>query len=95
LEQIAINKRGATLRLSEAELRLLKNTLNEVTNGVRINEVEFQTRLNGSRTDVRQLLTEVGGTYRTWRDGDDQSRDIGGAGAIGPASGKAYFDELD
>ena len=95
MERIAIDIRGATLRLNGTELRLVKNTLNEVTNGVHINDVEFQARLNGSRADARQLLTEVGDTYRAWRDGNDQSLDIDGSQAIRPIGGKAYFDELD
>jgi hypothetical protein len=41
----------------------VNNALNEIANGVDISDSEFQARLGESRSDVRQLLTEVGDVY--------------------------------
>jgi hypothetical protein len=67
MEQIAADTEGATIRLSKSELSVVNNALNEVANGVDISDVEFQTRLGQSRSDVRQLLTEVGDVYGALR----------------------------
>jgi hypothetical protein len=63
MERVAVDTEGATIRLSRSELGLVNNALNEVANGVDISDSEFQTRLGESRSDVRQLLTEVGDVY--------------------------------
>jgi hypothetical protein len=63
MERVAIDADGVTIRLSEPELRMIKNALNEIANGVDISDSEFQTRLGESRSIVRQLLTEVGDAY--------------------------------
>jgi len=44
------------LDVSEAELLLLNNALNEVCNGVHLDEAEFSTRLGVSRDEARRLL---------------------------------------
>ncbi len=64
MEQITVDTEGVTIRLSKAELGLVNNALNEVANGVEIADSEFRTRLGESRSDVRQLLAEVGDAYR-------------------------------
>lgn len=63
MERVVVDTEGATIRLSRSELGLVNNALNEVANGVDISDSEFQTRLGESRSDVRQLLTEVGDVY--------------------------------
>jgi hypothetical protein len=60
MERVATDPDGITIHLSSAELVLVNNALNEVANGIGISDSEFQTRLGGSRTKVRQLLAEVG-----------------------------------
>ena len=64
MERVAVDTEGVAIRFSKSELALLNNALNEVANGVDISDSEFQTRLGESRSDVRQLLTEVGDVYR-------------------------------
>jgi hypothetical protein len=69
MEQITVDTEGVTIRLSKTELGLVNNALNEVVNGVDIADSEFRTRLGESRSDVRQLLAEVGDAYRAEYDG--------------------------
>ncbi len=64
MQQVAVDTEGVTIRLSLSEISLVHNALNEVANGVDIPDFEFQMRLGESRSDVRQLLTEVGSIYR-------------------------------
>lgn len=47
------------VRLSEAELILLNNALNEVLHGVEIEEWEFSTRLGATRFEAERLLEKV------------------------------------
>jgi len=55
--------RGVTdLRVSEGELVLLNNALNEVCNGVDFCDAEFQTRLGVPREQARILLARIGAT---------------------------------
>jgi hypothetical protein len=49
---------SASISLTEAELILLSNSLNEVLNGIEI--TEFQTRLGVSREAARDLLNQIG-----------------------------------
>jgi hypothetical protein len=64
MERVAVDTDGATIRVSRSELGLINNALNEIANGVEIADSEFQTRLGESRSNVRQLLTQVGDVYR-------------------------------
>ena len=50
---------NADLRLTNDELVMLNNALNEVCNGVRIAETEFQTRLGWDRAALRELLDQI------------------------------------
>jgi hypothetical protein len=45
--------------LTPAELVLLNNALNEVCNGVHIDDEDFATRLGGTRDEVRAILDRV------------------------------------
>ncbi len=49
-----------TLAVSEHDLVLINNALNEVCNGVDIADAEFETRLGGSREEARELLGRIG-----------------------------------
>ncbi len=49
----------ADVRLSEDELALINNALNEVCNGVHIEDPEFRTRLGATREEARNLLSAV------------------------------------
>jgi hypothetical protein len=51
--------RTAQLVLDENALGLLSNALNEVCNGVDIEDFEFSTRLGVERPQAQQLLAEV------------------------------------
>ncbi len=53
---------GADLRLSRDELEMLNNVLNEMCNGVHIEDWEFRTRIGWHRATVRKLLDGIGGT---------------------------------
>jgi hypothetical protein len=50
----------ADIRLSAHELILINNALNEVCNGVDIDDAEFATRLGAEREELRQLLSDIG-----------------------------------
>lgn len=64
------------LELSRRELRLLRNVLNELANGLRIEDRDLQTRLGCSRADLRNLLQELGDMHRqVWGNESDQSSD--------------------
>jgi hypothetical protein len=47
------------LRLNDDELTWLNNALNEVCNGIAIDDAAFATRLGGSRQELRALLARV------------------------------------
>jgi hypothetical protein len=53
-------KTSSTVTISRGELVLLNNALNEVCNGVAIDDDEFQTRLGADRKNARKLLAELG-----------------------------------
>ena len=52
--------RTVRLVLGEDELVLIANALNEVANGVHIEEAEFVTRLGADRAEAQELLAAVG-----------------------------------
>ena len=56
---VVIEKGEATVRLTEAQLVIVNNALNEVCNGIDVEE--FSTRLGAEVTKVRGLLKEVNG----------------------------------
>ena len=69
MEKIAESADGVVLRLSETELRIANNSLNEVTNGIRIPESEFEDRLGGPREETRRLLDGINGPQSIGVDG--------------------------
>jgi hypothetical protein len=50
-----------TVELTDAELVTLNNALNEVCNGVHIDDPEFETRLGVTRAEARALLLKISG----------------------------------
>lgn len=51
---------SADVRLSKHELSLINNALNEVCNGVEIEDTEFTIRLGAEREEMRNLLKNIG-----------------------------------
>ena len=60
MQRLDANAEGVHVILSKDELRLLNNALNEVCNGVDIEEAEFVTRLGVERSEARRLLADLG-----------------------------------
>jgi hypothetical protein len=48
-----------TVELSDTELVILNNALNEVCNGVDFGDDEFRTRLGASRKEARALMVKL------------------------------------
>ena len=61
----ALEDKSFQLRVSDEELGLIGNALNEVCNGVHIDDFEFQTRLGSERGKLQQLLTQIVTAYRS------------------------------
>ena len=53
-----VKKETTTISLSKEELVILNNALNEVCNGLDLNE--FSTRMGAERENVDELLSEIG-----------------------------------
>ena len=51
----------ADIRLSHDELDMIRNVMNELCNGVRIEDWEFQTRIGWNRATVQGLLNQLNG----------------------------------
>lgn len=58
MQVIQTSKGSASVSLTEAELILLNNALNEVLNGLDISE--FDTHLSTSRREAEELLHQTG-----------------------------------
>jgi hypothetical protein len=58
----SVDGQARTVRLvfGEEELALVANALNEVCNGVEIEDFEFFTRLGADREEARELLAALG-----------------------------------
>jgi hypothetical protein len=54
------NEKSATVELTTDELHVLNNALNEVCNGIHL-EDEFSTRMGCSLEEARELLKEIHG----------------------------------
>ena len=52
-------REAVVLEVSRGELILISNALNEVSNGIHMDEGEFQTRLGVSAGDARRLLRRI------------------------------------
>ena len=57
-------RNGTSLVVDEAELLIVNNALNEVCNGISIDDFEFSARLGAEREEARALLRRVGALYR-------------------------------
>jgi hypothetical protein len=44
------------IEINQSELLILGNAVNEVVNGIRMDDAQFTTRLGGTRDEVRLLL---------------------------------------
>lgn len=55
---------AVSISLTKAELALINNALNEVTNGGHIEDWEFETRLGASREEARSLLSGLSAAHR-------------------------------
>ncbi len=53
-----VEKEITTIRLSQEEVVIINNALNEVCNGLYLNE--FSTRIGASRANVEKLLFQIG-----------------------------------
>ncbi len=53
-------KHSCTVTLTRGELVLLNNALNEVCNGIAIDDDGFQTRLGIDRKNARKVLADLG-----------------------------------
>ena len=65
MKPICVPGSDSTVEITTDELEMIKNALNEVCNGVEIEEPEFHTRLGATREDVRTLLQCVAGVLKT------------------------------
>ena len=58
MKSIDLKNRSVVIELSDRELILINNALNEVCNGIDV--PEFGTRLGGTTEEANQLLREIG-----------------------------------
>lgn len=56
---LEIESGQADVRLTNDELHMLNNALNEICHGVHIDDWEFQTRLGFGRSELKALLSEI------------------------------------
>jgi hypothetical protein len=56
---------SVNLVLSREDLRIIRNALNEITNGVQIEDWEFQTRMGVTRVEARAVLVGLGEAVAT------------------------------
>ncbi|MGP9434754.1 hypothetical protein ACT3RR_04895 [Ewingella sp. AOP8-B2-18] len=59
MELVKLEGRGAVVTLNESELLMLNAALNEICNGIDIQE--FDTRIGSSKESVANLLGKIGG----------------------------------
>lgn len=59
MQSLKVERDGIVVSLSQDELAILNNALNEIANGVHISEADFQTRIGFTRAEVRELLARV------------------------------------
>jgi hypothetical protein len=62
MDQIAMSRSSQEIScsFSRQELIWINNALNEVCNGIDIEESEFVTRLGGNRNELVELLRRIG-----------------------------------
>lgn len=66
MEVIETTPGSSVIRLTDDELMMLKNAMNEVCNGVHIGN-GFETRLGATRSEMRELLEEIYRLYVSQR----------------------------
>lgn len=59
MELVKLEGRGAVVALNESELLMLNAALNEICNGIDVQE--FDTRIGSSKDSVANLLEKIGG----------------------------------
>jgi hypothetical protein len=59
MQSLKVERDGIVVSLSQEELAILNNALNEIANGVRISDADFETRIGFTRAEVRDLLARV------------------------------------
>lgn len=59
MELVKLEGRGAVVALNESELLMLNAVLNEICNGIDVQE--FDTRIGSSKDSVANLLEKIGG----------------------------------
>ncbi len=62
MDEIKINKDQVTLKFSADEMLLISNSLNEICNGIEVNE--FETRIETTEDQARILLKAMSFTFR-------------------------------
>ncbi len=62
MDTTSITKNQVTLELSSDELLVLSNSLNEICNGIEVNE--FETRIETTEDQARILLKAMSFTFR-------------------------------
>ena len=62
--RLSQGEKSADVRSSNDELVLISNALNEVCNGIEIDDAEFATRLGAQREEARRLLENLGSLIR-------------------------------
>jgi hypothetical protein len=72
MRQINNDDGSLQIEVTRDELLMMNNALNEVCNGVHIDDWEFATRLGVERSEAQQLLSELNDVLRnTPRDESD------------------------
>lgn len=69
MDKIVEDTEGVTLRFSEDEFVIVNNSLNEVSNLLRIPESAFEDRLGGPREETSRLLDGINGRQAIGADG--------------------------
>ena len=67
MQPIRVSSDGLYVRLSTEELVLLSNALNEVCDGVGLDDGEFHARLGSERPVAHELLDAIHGLVETSR----------------------------
>jgi len=63
MNAVKLTEKDVAVTLNHDELALLLGALNEVCNGVRISDADFQTRLGFTREQAREVLSRIHDLY--------------------------------
>jgi len=58
MDLLSVSNGKVEINIAESELLILNSALNEICNGIDINE--FETRIGSDKNDVEVLLSEIG-----------------------------------